>query len=197
MSDQDKSVPHQPERTVTETPFHPLESPLDIDLFYYSEVGIVEAIQGLGWDELSASNPMIVGQLQTKLSIILPTISWRDQRVQYKRTSDGSEMFLWVKVHDPNLVLPFVRWPRQADDYSPNSEKGSLTVSVSLSNMAPEGAWCVFQDRLSEYKQNLPTAAVEIERFNHAVPYLISAYADQRRMTQQVFWTSRRMTYVH
>lgn len=87
-----------------------------------------------------------------------------------------------VPIDDPSGLAPLVHRPNVSDsiDFKIDDERGLVRVVGSFNDLTDAYAFVKLADALSEYRRNIDRMAQQIERFNTALPHLISVAIQAR-----------------
>lgn len=157
-------------------------------LFEFSESDVFDKVWKLPAAELHSDKCLLIARLLGTLRVLAPKVEWNEGSLRCvpERCADPRWRVSKIyPVHDPNWILPYVEWSGSADprDYDPDPEKGCLLLARSVLAATAEEAGCRLEDSVREYRSELKRVATELDRFNGALPYLISLQIAHRLET--------------
>lgn len=161
-----------------------LENPFDQSLLYeHSEAGVRGLVSKLPEDELHGCRASLISRAVPRLRIRMPTYSWMEATWQVRQITEGEwEVFMTVPIDDPCCVAWSINWPGPVGrfDYDADWESGRMTVAQRSFSPTENGAREDFKSSLACFHAHLESAAADVERYNAALPYLISIWVEAR-----------------
>lgn len=150
----------------------------------YSEGEVREAIASLSASDVAQERGCLITRLVPKLALVAPLIMWTEADVSCEQCSQG----LWnctivAPMADPKYTCWSVEWPAVEDeacDYAPDADEGVFVVRQKIVAHSEAGARDRFSALLDAFQMNLVKVSAEIERYNAALPYLLSLWAEVR-----------------
>jgi hypothetical protein len=148
----------------------------------YSEDAIKERVLALTDADLSIPKSTLISHLQNDFAVQMPKIAWNEAKVMQSQIHDSCwELKLVAPMRDVSCVAWSIEWPStQEVAFEPDPEGNSLTVRQRCSGNDAAAARSVFEGCIADFQANFDEAAKDVERFNVAVPYLVSMWLEAR-----------------
>ncbi len=147
-----------------------------------SEASIRERVLATPIQELRGSRSALINRLHIELLIRMPQIDWNGaELVERLLDDDGWELRLVAPMCDPSWVAWSIVWPSDDEDatYEPDSEQNRLVITQRLWGCTAE-VRSEFEHSIQQFQVTYEQAAKEVERFNAAIPYLLSRWTEAR-----------------
>ena len=134
--------------------------------------------------DLTDERSLVITRLLPSLAIRPPKIAWSS--ADYNCVDMGQNRWrhsLIVSVDDPSCTLWSIEWPYHdpaAAHFSAEPDSGMLIAVETIEADCQESSHRVFTNALERFKTNLLRAQLEFDRYNAALPYLISSSIDHK-----------------
>lgn len=139
------------------------------------EDAAIAAVADLSLSEVCAPRSTLIDRLRTRLDFRVPEI-FLDKAAE---TVGDIEGFVCISIEapfdDPSGIASLINSPALIPpmDFHVDVEGGQVSVHGYYGELSVDGRDQLWE-ALSEYKRNLDLAAEQIERFNAALPYILS-----------------------
>lgn len=156
-------------------------------MFECSEAMIRDRVLALAKSDLHMDMNDLVASLLPEFLLTPPDIDWPNSQVTIEEILNNINFSMWrielsVPIGDPTYLLSYVDWLPDGDgDYYPDQERGRLMLAEHIQCETIIEAQLQFDTSIQCFKAVLENVLHEAERFNDAVPYMISKWAEVRR----------------
>jgi hypothetical protein len=146
---------------------------------------IEQLVATLSVPDVFSPRSALISRLRPKLLMQAPELRL-DDAAESEMVVDGGEPSLHVEIEvpidDPSGLARLVNRPNVSDliEFRVDEENGLVRVVGYFNDLTKEYAFLELAQALSEYRRNIDRMAQQIERYNTALPYLISASIQAR-----------------
>lgn len=157
---------------------------IDHAVFYeYSYWEVCDAVSAVPLGQLWNRNRLIK-ELTQKLSLTSPTIDWFRSEISFENV-DHHRWAITLIAHraDPNCILSFIKAPRHSDElieYEDDWQGEQLILKLTICANSVQSTKRALDNWLHFYRLNVDQACRDVERYNAALPYLISVELGKR-----------------
>jgi hypothetical protein len=157
-------------------------------LFEIGESIIRDRIFELQITDFIAPIEDLISSILPDLLLVPPHIDWDNGQFKFEYVPTVNADSHWWRLQllfpfdDPTDILTYVDWlPDRDGDFYPNQATGQLMLAERIACETCAEAMFQFDASIQSYKADLSRVWIEAERFNDAVPYMISRWADVRK----------------
>jgi hypothetical protein len=168
-------------------------------LFEINESEVFRRVQALSRSDLLLDKACLISRLVRDLTIVTPTVRWDlgEPKCGFESVFDpAAEELRWrvsctFAIEDPTYILIHLNWLGSTDprDYDPDPEGRRLKVAQTVAAKSEEEAIALFQISINALRAELERVAGELERFNQALPYLLSLQIAVRQDCVAAGWS--------
>lgn len=146
------------------------------------EGSIANAVTDLNMSEVCSARAALISRLAAKLHMQAPRLLAERSSEKVLDHLGGYIVTIEVPLEDPNSISSLINPPDIVEPiyFEQGPTAGTLIVTGRFPGCSEDHAFARMSQAISEYQENIDSLAHFIERYNAALPYLISAVVQEK-----------------